>query len=450
MSDVDSIADLDFTGENTSFLTHGMHSFPARFPPQLVDWAINRFVDTQPATVLDPMCGSGTTLVQSFLMGHNAKGIDKDPLARLMSRVKSNPLNIQKLEKTRDSLREKVVSDINHYREYQGTLSKHQPEDFEDFIVIDNINTIDEVQRPQWQNIDHWFFDQVIDELSIINSRIQELENREHREFFEIVFSSMLITKGKTSLVNAHDIAHSRAHQVKPETKPDTLGRYLEELEMKINTIREFSNEVEKRHGGQVDFTAETVGSDARNICLDDNSIDLIVTSPPYINALNYVRATKFALYWLRWPEMTQKDITPEYIGTDRGSGEEFKNRLKNLTPSETANSQIGEISKNNVRMAGVVHKFVEDMNTAVKEMKKVLKPGKHCIVVIGISDVRDVHVRTPRILNELAKNAGYEIGRKIPRKLDENKRSLPTDRGDMKDGLQDEFVLQWQKPRKN
>ena len=446
MSDAETIPDLDFSGAETTYSTHGMHSFPARFPPQIVDWAIDSFVDESGATILDPMCGSGTTLVESFLQGHNSKGIDKDPLARLMTRVKTTPINISKLERQTELFRRRVVCDINNYRTTQGSHPEYYPSDVDKNLLRQEPLKIEEVQRPQWDNIDYWFFDEVIDELSLINSRIQRIQNKWARELYEIAFSSSIVTKGKTSVVNAHDIAHSRAHKVEPESPPNTLQIFLKSLDEKVKIIKEFTKTINDKDWETAKPVAEVIGDDARDIDLSAESVDLVVTSPPYINALNYVRATKYSLYWLRWPQKSKKDITTEYIGTDRGSTDEFVTRLEHSTQSSTANDQISKIAKNNERMAGIVHKFVDDMLTTIEEIHRVLKSGSECVIIIGDSDIRDVHVETHRILNELAEYTGFKINQTIPRRLDNYKRSLPTDRGDSKDGMNSEFVLQWEK----
>jgi len=423
-----------------------MHSFPARFPPQIVDWAINSFVDESGATILDPMCGSGTTLVESFLRGHNSKGIDKDPLAQLMTRVKSTPINVGKLERHTELFRRRVVCDINNYRTKRGTHPEDYPSDIDENLLRQEPLKMGEVQRPQWDNIDYWFFDEVIDELSLINGRIQRVQDKKVRELYEIAFSSSIVTKGKTSVVNAHDIAHSRAHKVEPDSPPNTLEIFLKNLDEKVRIIKEFTKIRNNKDWETGKPVAEVIGDDARDIDLTTESVDLVVTSPPYINALNYVRATKYSLYWLRWPEKSKKDITTEYVGTDRGSTDEFVARLERSTHSSIANKQISKIAKNNKRMAGIVHKFVDDMHIIIEEIHRVLKPGCECVIIIGNSDIRDVHVETHRILNELAEYSGFKISQTIPRHLDNNKRSLPTDRGDSKDGMNSEFVLQWKK----
>lgn len=445
-SETQPTPNLDFRGVDTSYLTHGMHSFPARFPPQIVGWALDEFLDRKNATVLDPMCGSGTTLVESVLNGHNALGIDKDPLARLISRVKTTPLNEKILREKVRLVRAQVTNDINYYRIHSDRYDQFYPPDDRLGLKLD-VRTIDETNIPQWQNLQYWFFDEVIDELSLICGRIRAIENDSLREFFEVTLSATLITKGRTSLINAHDIAHSRAHRVEPDTKPDVLRRFLDELESKIKTVIDYSYQME----GVIDdygvVRAKIIGDDARDIDLNEASVDLIVTSPPYINALNYLRATKFALYWLRWPDLQKSELGDEYIGTNRVGKAESQERLENPSGSETADCQIQQIAEKNTKMAGVVHRFVEDMHESIEEMYRVLKPGSHCVIVIGNSDIRDINVQTHKILHELASDVGFLNERTIPRNLDSNKRSLPTNRGDMKDGMHDEHVLQWYKP---
>ena len=89
--------DLDFAGQKTAYATHGLHSFAAKFPPQLARWGIETF--SRPGeVVLDPMAGSGTTLVEARLLGRSAFGVDIDPLARLIARVKATALAPELLE----------------------------------------------------------------------------------------------------------------------------------------------------------------------------------------------------------------------------------------------------------------------------------------------------------------------------------------------------------------
>ncbi|MCZ7543933.1 MAG: DNA methyltransferase [Anaerolineae bacterium] len=91
--------DLCFHDADSGYATHNFHAFPAKFPPQLP----RAFIDalTRPGDrVLDPMAGSGTTLVEAYLAGCPAVGVDIDPLALLLCRVKTQPRDLESLRAT--------------------------------------------------------------------------------------------------------------------------------------------------------------------------------------------------------------------------------------------------------------------------------------------------------------------------------------------------------------
>jgi len=447
---VDELPNLDFLGADTTYLTHGMHSFPARFPPQIVAWAIetflgrsNEYPPSGKPIVFDPMVGSGTTVVEALLRGFHGFGTDIDPLARLMTRVKSRPLPIKLLRSYAEELRAAVSADIFNYR----GIDEAPP--FDPVVLSASYSPLplDACAKPNWDGLTHWFFPSVIDELALIRERIRRVEHEHIREFFEIVFSACIVTKGGSSLANAYDLAHSRAHKVVPEEVPDTLGRFLEELNRKTKTITAFTQAMQAREKMTGPVTAKVVGEDGRNTPLDCNSVDLIVTSPPYINALDYPRATKFALYWLRWTHKDYQQHTRRYIGTERIRKKDYEVWVDRSTSSAEANRHIARLREKHPKMAGVIYKFTVDMQGIIREMKRVLKPGCVAIVVVGDNYIRGDNVATHRILDEVAKQEGFHLIRRIPRVLDRDKRQLPTDRGVMNNGVADEWVLHWQKP---
>jgi hypothetical protein len=83
--------DLTFTAAGNLYATHAIHAFAARCPPPLVDWAITRY-SAPGESVLDPMAGSGTSLLEACLLGRAARGADIDPLARLIAKRASRPI----------------------------------------------------------------------------------------------------------------------------------------------------------------------------------------------------------------------------------------------------------------------------------------------------------------------------------------------------------------------
>ena len=139
---------FDIKTKSVNYLTHSFHKYPGKFIPQIPDWAINKYTSKNNLSILDPFCGSGTTLVESLLHNHNAIGIDIDPLSVLISKVKTTPLDIEKL-----------------------TIIKNW--------VTDKIKDKNIKQRkiPKIKTLNHWFTDDAIDKLGKIRFIIDEIPN---------------------------------------------------------------------------------------------------------------------------------------------------------------------------------------------------------------------------------------------------------------------------------
>ncbi len=103
--------DLDFAAHNTLYATHGLHAYAAKCPPQLVNYGLH-YYSNPGEIVLDPMTGSGTTLVEAKLMGRHAVGYDIDPLARLIAQVKSSKLQDGWVEQAYETIYKKATKDI--------------------------------------------------------------------------------------------------------------------------------------------------------------------------------------------------------------------------------------------------------------------------------------------------------------------------------------------------
>ena len=263
--------DLNFQGQDSSYASHNYHAFPAKFPPQLPRTFINALTKAGDV-VLDPMVGSGTTIVEAFLAGRHAIGIDIDPLALRLCRTKTSPLPVEQVSLAGQKVLEQAQRDLQQNEETLG----------HDLEV-----RFGEAER---KFIDYWFLPQTQLELISLLRQIERVKEPDIRAFLELAFSSIIITKsGGVSM--ARDLAHTRPHRVDDKVPRAAINEFRKRFTKNLNSLAALtskSSEVRLFRG------------DAQRIPLRDQVVDLIITSPPYAsNAIDYMRAHKFSLVWL-------------------------------------------------------------------------------------------------------------------------------------------------------
>ncbi|MCA1595867.1 MAG: site-specific DNA-methyltransferase, partial [Chloroflexi bacterium] len=346
--------DLDFAGQRTDYANHAIHSYSAKFPPQLAAWAIEQYT-SQGDTVLDPMLGSGTTLVEARRLGRNGMGVDIDPLARLISRAKSNPPAPYQIQAASRKLLAAVDADFARLR--AAVPGSSWP------------------PAPDFPNRDYWFLPETVQELSILKQRILEFPPSPVRDTLLVAFSSLIITKGKRSVANVADLAHSRPHYVEPDSAPDVILLLKQRLKKLQAATERFWEEC------VTDTFARVVGSDARKIPIPDETVDLVFTSPPYVNAIDYPRAHKFSLFWigdaLGVSPTEYMALSRSYIGTDRVPIEECRRRCEEPLGVMMADQAVARLALVADRRAGVTHRYFAEMQAVLAECGRVVRTGK-------------------------------------------------------------------------
>jgi len=419
--------DLDFAGQKTAYASHGLHSFAAKFPPQLAGWGIERY--SRPGeTVLDPMAGSGTTLVEARLLGRHALGADIDPLARLIGRVKATPLEPALVDAVGSALMADLEADfatLNVSRDLGWPFAESFPS----------------ARIPEFPNRDYWFLPAVSEELALLRHRIDQLAPLPLRELFYVVFSSLIITKSTTSVANVRDLAHSRPHFMAPRRKPDVLKTFRQRLARLSRGAADFAARCQPASSLQI------VGDDARELPLADDSVDLVFTSPPYVNAIDYPRAHKFSLHWLG----DALGVTPEgyrelgrsYIGTDRVPIGTCLALATAQSGHPRLDGTLTRLAEADPRRAGVARRYFDDMAAALSEMGRVLRPSRHAVVVVCPSLIAGVSVPTHTLLAEIAEATTPLVHEDtFERTLDDSKRQLPIMRGRFGPGMRTEYVV--------
>ena len=163
-----------FISHDQSFLTHGIHKYPAKFFPELPRWLIKRYSQERDV-ILDPFVGSGTTNVEALLSKRNSVGIDVDPFSRFIAKVKVTPLSEKALKASQKSLLESILN-------YDST-------------------EVSETDFPNFPYRDNWFNKEILLELTYLRNKIQQLmANDDIKDFFKVCLSSII-----RSVSNADD-----------------------------------------------------------------------------------------------------------------------------------------------------------------------------------------------------------------------------------------------------
>ncbi len=436
--------DLDFHDQESSYASHNFHSFPAKFPPQLPQKFIQAL--TKPGdVVLDPMVGSGTTIVEAFLSGRQAIGFDIDPLALKLARVKVTPLPLAQVVHCGN----KIVENASR-------------------ALDEDKNSIDEELAQAWDEnthkfIDYWFAAETQRELWALRREIRRVEDVPIRAFFELAFSSIIITKsGGVSL--AFDLAHTRPHRAKKVLSMD--GRVVVQAEeeglsaerLKVLTKRlrpavgEFAKRVQKNLEGiptqpENAYSAQVTAGNAQNLPIPESYVNLIVTSPPYAaNAIDYMRAHKFSLAWLGHPINDLSQIRGEYIGGESTNSFAFEE-----LPVYTQN-KVNSLAEKDEKKGRVLHRYYSEMTRTLREMYRVLKPDSAAIVVVGTSIIRGVDTETQNCLAEIGETMGFQAPKIGIRQLDRNRRMMPAGakinrHSQIQQRMHEEYVIGFYKP---
>ncbi len=438
-------SDLGFHGSSGKYATHGWHPFPAKFPPQLP----HLFIETLSVpgeTVLDPMVGSGTTLVEAQRLGRRAIGCDIDPLARMISAAKLTPTNpVDALIAGREILEE------------ARRIYRLRREELEaDRLCRFDAKTL--------SFVDYWFpMQQQLELLSLLKC-IEALTAHSMRQFFQVVFSSTIIAKsGGVSL--ARDLAHTRPHRVLDKNPVSAFVEFEKRLK---NNLRSRTNGENGRNPypnateALGDLTGNGDAPDRRIACfgeseifeapadntgLPEESVDLIVTSPPYANnAIDYMRAHKFSLVWLGWQIDDLTNIRKQYLGHDA-----LGNKSYTSFP-EQCESTLAALEQVDRKKSAVLRRYFGEMRAVIREMYRVLKQGKAAVIVVGTSTLRGIDVETHKGLAAIGENMGFDLAGMGIRHLDRDKRMMParwgkTRQSKIEERMHEEYVIGLLKP---
>ena len=385
---------------------HALHPFAARFPHGLAGYFINALSAPGEVT-LDPMCGSGITLLEGWLAGRSVIGVDLDPLARRQSVARTAALDAGAVRAAGDAAGRRAA-DL-----YAGLGQPSDP-------LAAARAAMDEATR---QFVDYWFLPETQTELAALTLAIRAEPDAGLRNLLEVVFSSIIVTKSG-GVSRARDLAHTRPHRV-ADKKP---RRPLRVFAHSLNRAADAYAGVNGDRVGR----SSVIAGDARRLPLADSSVDLIVTSPPYANALDYMRAHKFALAWLGDPIPRLAGLRARYIGAEaaggRAGGGGAAAGIAPLPPA--TQGVVDRLAVRDAPKARILGRYCGEMAAAIGEMRRTLRSGGAAIIVVGPSVMRGILIPTHDCLAEIAGGAGLDVVAVAPRNLDRDRRMMPARNG--------------------
>ncbi len=391
---------------------HYIHYYPGKIFPYIPIFLLSLDELCSPSgIVLDPFSGSGTILLESIINPvdkRNVWGVEINPLGRLISKVKTTPLNI---ESTRN-----ILKQIFHYnRSLSNSIS---------------------LPIPKFKNMSIWFSEKAIKELAKLRLSIESLNTeRNHKDFFWLCFSSVIRKVAKADpfipppvLLKPYKYKdnHKKYKYVqnflKNAENPDVVAIFETIVEKNLKSISALNNIKDVR---SKKIKAKIIWDDAKDIKfsrlaergrviktnnirpLDSNSINLIITSPPYLTAQKYIRTHKLELLWLDL--LTEKELQrldKELIGTEKVSLREVD--FDKHIGIKSIDRLIKWAIAISPERAALVYKYFQDMQQAISEMYRVLKGNAYVILVVGNNTVLKRKIKTYRLLTDLAVSIGF------------------------------------------
>jgi hypothetical protein len=388
-----------------------IHPFPARMAPDL---ALQSLKQLKSGTVLDPMTGSGTVARIAKNQGLYAQGFDLDPLAVLISKVGTTSVND-------DSL-------AQFEQQFADLLAATKADD----ITLPWMDDDKEAQR----FVNFWFAEPQRSDLRRIayllynNAEVDMPDDV--ADVFRIALSRIIVTKKQAASL-AQDTSHSRPHRVSLESEYDVIAGFMKSLKAVRKRVAQIPEQgvVTIRRG------------DARDLSvLDAESVDAVLTSPPYLNAIDYMRGHRLSLIWLGHKYSDLSKARSNSIGAEKRPDLPF-----DKVAFQSIKNSMGELDTLPSRYHGMIERYVVDLHKMIGEVARVMKPEAFATFVMGNSCLQGVYVQNSEGLAKAAEAVGLTETSRHERDLPSGSRYLPTpDSGALSKRMRKEVILTFAK----
>lgn len=388
--------------------THGLHEYRGKFFPQLVRSLINISGTHHGGVVADPMSGSGTTVVEAVLAGCRGQGLDMNPLSVFIGNAKAKLLSADA-----ECLRQ-------DYEQIRSRLLGVEGRKKTRLAYFESLPDIDQ------EYLSAWFSAEVLAGLDDISRAIQELDDERSRDFMWVALSNIL---RRVSWQKDDDLRVRK--EIRLDIEIDPKKEFLEEIGRSIRTVLAFLFQ-----NGPVDTPQYDIAEGDARLCgkiWGPNSVDVVITSPPYATALPYLDTDRLSLCYLgllpRPEHRTRDQLMIGNREVSEGLRRQYWERFltdATMLPERTqelirrietlnSGSNVGFRRRN---LPALLAKYFFDMRDVVQGVFDALKPGSYAFIVVGnnhtIAGGHRVEIQTASLLKDIAESLGFEVAESL------------------------------------
>ena len=373
----DGVGRLTFANRH-DHLNHRVFRYPAKFHPPVARALIETF-SAPGEIVLDPFCGCGTTLDAALAAGRSVVFSDVDPLAVLVTTAKIDRFD-------HDGLKDGL-------RRMKAILADMRKADIELWGPLDGDITQSDYQAavqplsenvPALPRLHHWFRRRAIIQLAAMRALVEAMKDERLRSFLRLCFAATIRNSSNADPVPVSGLEVT-SHMLRKEAE----GRIVDPYALMIAAIDKTGSaqrafQAARRNGP----SARTAIADARDLGVwCTGRVDCVVTSPPYLTAVDYYRRHTLEMYWLGLTAdvLERQSIMSGYIGRDRvGACHLDAGRPHGTRVAERWLAGIPAVRPERAR---AFHHYCTGIDAVFERMAAVVKPGGNVVFVVG--DVR-------------------------------------------------------------
>lgn len=398
----------DFRSSDTKEYTHCFHTYPAMMIPQIARKLLNQY-GVEGEWLLDPYCGTGTSLVEASLFGMHSVGCDINPLVRLIATAKLTSIPMKTLDSEQKRLNDAL------------------------FKIQFRTGNVPEAQIPDIPNLYYWFSEEVIKQLAYLLTLINKIEDKTVRNFIMIAFSETVreVSYTRTSAFKLH-----RMPSEKLETfNPDVFGIFSKKI---IRNKQGIAAYLEKRKNVEATVCSANTVQGELPLPRPLGGYNLVISSPPYGDSHTTVAYGQFSRLPAEWIGLSNARKIDKL-----SMGGYHSNQTLKETPISSAIEKIHAIDEKRARE---VSAFYIDLASSIDTVSMLLSPRSTICYVVGNRRVKDVTLPTDEFVIFAFNKHGFShketIVRNIPNKRMPIKNSPTNVAGHTSTTMQEENIV--------